>query len=98
MQILPLKTVNQEKENYFFQTNIKLPFMKKTILVLMSTMSLFICLFCSTSCNRKAFATKQDGHVYDTTYITFSKLLKERLEHDNIDIEKIQFYVDQKLV
>ena len=81
-----------------FKTNIKLPFMKKTILVLMSSMSLVICLFCSSSCNRKAFATKPDDHAMDTTYITFSKLLKERLEHDNIDIKKIQFYLDQKLV
>ena len=72
--------------------------MKKTILVLMSSMSLIICLFCASSCNRKAFATKPDEHAMDTTYITFSKLLKERLEHDNIDITKVQFYVDQKLV
>lgn len=72
--------------------------MKKTILVLMSSMSLIICLFFNSGCNKRAFALKPDEHKNDTTYLTFSKLLKERLEHDNIDITKIQFYVDQKLV
>ncbi len=75
-----------------------MPFMKKTILVLMSSMSLVLCLFVNTGCHHHAFATKPDEHKKDTTYLTFSKLLKERLEHDNIDITKIQFYVDQKLV
>jgi hypothetical protein len=71
--------------------------MKKTILVLMSSMCLMVCLFFNSSCNRKAFATQPNPRSNDTTYITFSKLLKERLEHDNIDITKIQFYLDQKI-
>jgi len=72
--------------------------MKRTTFVLISSMSMIIYLFCNSGCNHKAFATKPDDHVMDTTYITFSKLLKARIEHDNIDIKKIQFYVDRKLI
>jgi hypothetical protein len=70
--------------------------MKKTILVLMTTISLVFCLF-TTSCNRKAFATGPDTYV-DSSYITFSKSLKQRLDRDGIDVKKVQFYIDQKLV
>jgi hypothetical protein len=62
----------------------------------MASVSLVACLFCS-SCHRKAFASGPDMDKGDTTWITFTKSLKQRLEHDNIDIKKIQFYVDQKL-
>jgi hypothetical protein len=71
--------------------------MKKTILVLMTSVSLVLCLFCSTGCNRKAFATGPDTYV-DTSYITFTKSLKQRLDRDGIDLKRVQFYVDQKLV
>jgi hypothetical protein len=31
-------------------------------------------------------------------YVPFTKELKQRLERDSIDIKKVQFYVDQKLI
>ena len=34
----------------------------------------------------------------DTTYIPFTKALKQRMESNHLDIKKIQFFVDQKLV
>ncbi len=70
--------------------------MKKIILLSLASISLFVCLFCS-SCHRKAFATGPDMDKGDTTWISFTKSLKQRLEHDNIEVSKIQFYVDQKL-
>lgn len=32
------------------------------------------------------------------SYAPFTKLLKQRMEHENIDLKKVQFYVDQTLV
>lgn len=69
--------------------------MKKTILVSLVTVSLAITLF--SSCSRKGFATGPDTYV-DSSYITFTKGLKQRLDRDNIDVRKVQFYIDQKLV
>jgi len=70
--------------------------MKKTILLSLAAVGLFICLF-SSSCNRRAFATGPEMDKGDTTWIAFTKSLKQRLEHDNVDLTKVQFYVDQKL-
>lgn len=70
--------------------------MKRTILLSMVSLGFVFTMFCS-SCHRKAFATGPDAPVGDTTYIVFTKSLKDRLEHDNVDIKKIQFYIDQKL-
>jgi len=70
--------------------------MKKTVLLLMASVTVMACLFLS-SCHRKGFATGPEMSRGDTTWITFTKSLKQRLEHDNIDLKKIQFYVDQKL-
>lgn len=70
--------------------------MKKTILLSMVSIGLLFCLV-SSSCNRKAFATGPEANTTDTSFIAFTKSLKDRLEHDNVDITKIQFYIDQKL-
>ena len=71
--------------------------MKRTILLSMVTIGLALCLF-SSSCNRRAFATGPESNGSDTTWIGFTKSLKQRLDHDNVDITKIQFYVNQKLI
>lgn len=34
----------------------------------------------------------------DTVYIPFTKQLKQRVQNSNLDIKKVQFFVDQKLV
>ncbi len=70
--------------------------MKKTILLFMASIGLVISIF-SSSCNRHAFATGPDMNSNDTGFIAFTKSLKDRLDHDNIDITKVQFYIDQKL-
>ncbi len=70
--------------------------MKKTFLLCIASLGLVIGLF-SSSCNRKAFATGPEAPPTDTSFIAFTKSLKDRLDHDNVDITKIQFYIDQKL-
>jgi len=70
--------------------------MKKTILLSLMSIGFVACFFC-TGCHRKAFATGPDVNVGDTTFIAFTKSLKDRLDHDGVDITKIQFYIDQKL-
>ena len=32
------------------------------------------------------------------SYVPFTKDLKERIERNNIDLSKVQFYIDEKLV
>src|SRR5471030_1984700 len=71
--------------------------MKKMIQVLMSSLVVAFCFFCS-SCGKHAFATGPAGGDNDTSFVTFTKGLKQRLDHDNVDITKIQFYVDQKII
>jgi hypothetical protein len=71
--------------------------MKKMILVLVASISVASCLFI-TSCSRKGFATAPPMAASDTSFVPFTKLLKDRLEHDGVDIKKIQFYTNQKLV
>ena len=70
--------------------------MKKTVLLSLVSIGFVLCLFCS-SCHRKAFATGPDINPGDTTFIAFTKSLKDRLDHDGVNITKIQFYIDQKL-
>ena len=72
--------------------------MKKMIPVLLTSFVLVVSLSFS-SCSRKGFATgPEDYSANDTSYIPFTKGLKQRLDHDNVDLTKVQFYVDQKLV
>lgn len=70
--------------------------MKKTILLFMASISVAVTIFCS-SCSRHAFATGPEVNNGDTSFIAFTKSLKDRLDHDHIDITKVQFYIDQKL-
>jgi hypothetical protein len=72
--------------------------MKKMIPVLLTSLSVFAGIG-FTGCSHKGFATgPEDYSANDTAYIPFTKALKQRLDHDNIDVTKVQFYVDQKLV
>src|SRR4051812_31837564 len=71
--------------------------MKKISLLLLTSVCVVFCLF-SMSCSRKGFATAPPDYGSDTQYVPFTKALKQRLEHDGIDIKKIQFYVDQTLL
>ncbi len=70
--------------------------MKKTVLLSMVSVAIIASLFFS-SCHRKAFATGPELGKSDTTFICFTKSLKDRLVADNVDITRIQFYIDQKL-
>jgi len=71
--------------------------MKKMILVVVASVSVASCLF-FTSCSRKHFATAPPTAANDTSFVPFTKSLKQRLEHDGIDIKKIQFYTNEKVV
>lgn len=70
--------------------------MKKFVLLSLAAVSLVVSLFCS-SCHRQAFATGPEAPKGDTTWIVFTKSLKQRLEHDNIEVTKVQFYIDHRL-
>ena len=70
--------------------------MKKTVLLSLVSVAIVTSLFFS-SCHRKAFATGPDVVTTDTSFISFTKSLKDRLVADNVDITRIQFYIDQKL-
>ncbi len=71
--------------------------MRKLSLLLLMSVSVAFCLFC-TSCGTSRFASAPPDYGNDTQYVPFTKALKQRLEHDGVDIKKIQFYVDQKIV
>ena len=71
--------------------------MKKTILLAVASMGLISSLFL-TSCSRKGFATAPSMAASDTSFVPFTKNLKQRLEHDGVDIKKIQFYTNEKLI
>ncbi len=72
--------------------------MKKTILLAVASISVVSSLF-FTSCSRKGFATAPTSMASsDTSFVPFTKNLKQRLEHDGIDIKKIQFYTNEKMV
>lgn len=51
--------------------------------------------FLLPACSRHTAVAKTSR---DTFYIPFTKSLKQRVENDHLDIKKIQFFVDQKLV
>src|ERR1700744_1383979 len=70
--------------------------MKKTFLLSLMSLGFVACVI-SSGCHRKAFATGPESNGNDTSYITFTKSLKDRLDHDGVDVTKIQFYIDQKL-
>ena len=56
-----------------------------------------ICLSCSKKVHpAKPVVVQKKGD--DTTYVAFTKSLKQRIGSSNIDLRKIQFFVDQKLV
>jgi hypothetical protein len=66
----------------------------KNIFIALIASSLIIILF-SCGCSRHASAAKS---VKDTSYIPFTKELKKRIENNQLDIKKVQFFVDQRLV
>ena len=61
----------------------------KNIFYAATVMAAFICL---SGCSGSKHAAK------DTVYIPFTKQLKQRVENSHLDIKKVQFFVDQKLV
>lgn len=48
-----------------------------------------------SGCSRHASVAKSPK---DTAYIPFTKQLKQRIENNHLDIKKVQFFVDQRLV
>jgi len=52
-------------------------------------------LIITASCSRHAAVAKSSG---DTTYTPFTKQLRQRIENNHLDIKKVQFFVDQRLV
>jgi len=54
-----------------------------------------VLLMAMCSCSRRAAVSRS---ARDTSYIPFTKALKQRVENNRLDIKKIQFFVDQKLV
>src|SRR4051812_41567046 len=51
-----------------------------------------------TGCSPKVYTTQTAAAVPEASYVPFTNSLKQRMEHDNIDIKKVQFYIDQPLV
>ncbi len=49
----------------------------------------------SIACSRKAHGY---ASANDTTFVPFTKSLKDLVDRNNLDIKKLQFFVDQKLV
>jgi len=66
----------------------------KTIFTTLFVVMTVLC-FVLPSCSRHAAVAKT---ARDTFYIPFTKSLKQRVESNHLDIKKIQFFVDQKLV
>lgn len=54
-----------------------------------------VILFFGYGCSRHAAVAKSSK---DTLYIPFTKQLRQRIESNHLDIKKVQFFVDQKLV
>ena len=49
----------------------------------------------SVACNRKAHGA---ASANDTAFVPFTKSLKDLVDRNNLDIKKLQFFVDQKLI
>ena len=62
--------------------------MKKSFYAILTIVGMSLLFSCSSS----KHASK------DTVYIPFSKQLKQRVQNSNLDIKKVQFFVDQKLI
>lgn len=60
-----------------------------------SCVSICLWLFLLCGCNRHAAGARTSR---DTVYVPFTKILKQRIDNDHLDIRKVQFFVDQKLV
>jgi hypothetical protein len=62
--------------------------------------TLFVmCIFFCCSCSNKTVPKKPvPANTEDTVYVGFTKALRQRIANSNIDIKKVQFFVDQKLI
>jgi len=58
--------------------------------VIVASVCLLVC-----GCSRHSAGAKT---ARDTFYIPFTRALKQRIESNHLDIKKVQFFVDQKLV
>jgi len=67
--------------------------MKNIFIPLMVILTCSVLFSCHTS--KHASVTKSSS---DTIYIPFTKTLKQRIESNHLDIKKVQFFVDQRLV
>jgi hypothetical protein len=54
-----------------------------------------IIILVAGACSRHAAVAKSPK---DTLYIPFTKQLRQRIENNHLDIKKVQFFVDQKLI
>jgi hypothetical protein len=50
------------------------------------------------SCSRRSHPATARHYGSDTAYIPFTKNLKDLVDRNNLDIKKIQFFIDQKLI
>jgi len=69
--------------------------MRKFILPIFASLCLVILFSCSDKITPKK---SQEKKVEDTVYVAFTKALRQRITSNNIDIKKVQFFIDQKLI
>jgi hypothetical protein len=67
--------------------------MKRTFISVLMVTGIFWLV--TMSCSRHTAGSKT---AKDTLYVPFTKSLKQRIESNRLDIKKVQFFVDQKLV
>jgi hypothetical protein len=68
--------------------------MKKLPVPILASLFLFFCFSCSNKMQPKKTPEKKE----DTVYVAFTKGLRQRVANNNIDIKKVQFFIDQKLI
>lgn len=60
-----------------------------------------VCLLICFSCSRKTYP-KKPAQVQvkkeDTVFVAFTKALRQRVLNSNLDLKRVQFFVDQKLI
>jgi hypothetical protein len=67
--------------------------MKKFSLFLLVTASFIF----FTGCGRKAHVNAS-ARASDTSFVPFTKALKDMVDKNNLDLKKVQFFIDQKLI
>jgi hypothetical protein len=69
--------------------------MRKLIVSIFTLLFLSLCFSCSNKIQSKKGPEKKGE---DTVYVAFTKALRQRVISNNIDIKKVQFFIDQKLI